>query len=64
VRISRFVQNGSMISSSSQVLAFCEAKVMARATGKPITRHRAVVRAAAPADFRKIFRYSGSIARA
>jgi type IV secretory pathway ATPase VirB11/archaellum biosynthesis ATPase len=53
-----------MISSNSQVLALSDAKVMARATGKPITRHRPVVRAATQADLRKIFRYSGSIARA
>ncbi len=64
MRIRRFVQNGSMIISSSQVLALSDAKVMARATGKPSTRHRPVVSPATQADFRKIFRYSGSIARA
>ena len=52
MRIRRLVQNGSMISSSSQTLVFSEAKVIAIATGKPTTRHSAVVIAANQTDFR------------
>ncbi len=52
MRISRLVQNGSMISSSSQILVFSDAKVMAMATGKPTTRHSAVVSAANQNDLK------------
>ena len=45
-----------MTARRSQVLAFGGAKVMARATGKPITRQIRVVSPAMPTDLTKIFR--------